>query len=184
MRRVRRNELVDYVTWSERRESERDRMLAIKHLRRVHVGEHLTFLFENADTIRYQVQEMMRVERIVRESDVQHELDTYNELIGGEGELGCTLLVEIEDARLRDEMLRRWTDLPSRLYVRLEDGQKIRARADERQESEGRLSSVQYLKFATADRVPIAVGADHPEVAAESALTPEQRAALREDLST
>jgi hypothetical protein len=184
MKHVPRGELVDYVTWSERRAAARDRIFAVKELRRVHVGEYLTVLFENADTIRYQVQEMMRVERIVRESDIAHELATYNELIGGEGELGCTLLVEIEDSVARDEKLRRWTDLPARMFVRLEDARLVRARADDRQQSDGRLSSVQYLKFATGGEVPVSVGTDHPDLGDETELTPEQRAALREDLAT
>jgi hypothetical protein len=183
MKRVRREELVDYATWSDRVARVRDAVLAAKHLRRVHVGEHLTVLFENADTIRYQVQEMMRVERIVRDADIQHELDTYNELLGGEGELGATLLIEIEDPVRRDLLLRRWTDLPRGMYVRLEDGRRIRARADERQISTDRLSSVQYLKFPTGGAVPFAVGADHPELTAETELSSEQRRALHEDLA-
>jgi hypothetical protein len=80
--------------------------------RRVHVGPHLTVLFENHETVRYQVQEMMLAERIVRETDVQHELDTYTELLGGPGELSATLLIEIEEPRERDEKLVRWLDLP------------------------------------------------------------------------
>jgi hypothetical protein len=184
MRHVRRDELVDYLTWTERRASICEPILSAKRLRRVHVGDSLTFLFENPDTIRYQVQEMMRVEHMVRESDIEHELATYNELLGGEGELGCTLLVEIEDAVERDEKLRRWTDLPATLFARLEDGRKIRARIDDRQIGRDRLSSVQYLKFATDGSVPVAVGTDHPDLLAETELSPEQRAALREDLST
>jgi hypothetical protein len=184
MKHVRRDELLDYLSWTERLESLRAPILSAKRLRRVHVGEYLTFLFENADTIRYQIQEMMRVEHMVRESDIAHELATYNELLGGEGELGCTLLIEIEDAAQRDEKLRRWTDLPAALYARLDDGRKVRARIDDRQLGEDRLSSVQYLKFATGGAVPSAVGSDHPDLAAETELSPEQRAALREDLST
>jgi hypothetical protein len=184
MKHVQRRELLDYVTWSERREALRDRILAVKRLRRVHVGEFLTVLFENADTIRYQIQEMMRVERIVRESDIAHELATYNELLGGEGELGCTLLVEIEDPASRAEKLRRWTDLPASLFVRLDDGGRIRARVAEGQQSDGRLSSVQYLKFDTGGSIPVSVGTDHPELETETQLTPEQRAALHEDLAS
>jgi len=83
MRQVRRDELVDYATWAEEAlPMERPVILAMKKRRRVHVGPKLTFLFENADTVRYQVQEMMRVERMVKESAIQHELDTYNELLG------------------------------------------------------------------------------------------------------
>ena len=92
--------------------------------RRVHVGRYLTFLFENRDTIRYQVQEMMRAERMVREADIPHEIETYNELLGAGGDLGCTLLIEIDDPAERAEKLGRWLGLPQRLYAKLEDGTK------------------------------------------------------------
>jgi hypothetical protein len=183
MRRVGRETLVDYATYRDGREAYRPRVLAVKAARRVHVGPWLTFLFENAETIRYQVQEMMLAERIVREADIQHELDTYNELLGGPGELGATLLIEIDDPAERDAKLRRWLDLPRHLYVRLSDGVLARATFDARQVGETRLSSVQYVKFATGGQAPVAVGCDHPEVAAETALTPEQRQALAEDLA-
>ena len=86
MKPVLREELLDYVTYAERRDEIRARVLELKRPRRVHVGDELTFLFENRETVRYQVQEMMRVERIVREADILHELQTYNELLGGPGD--------------------------------------------------------------------------------------------------
>ena len=149
----------------------------------MHVGENLTFLFENTDTMRYQIQEMMRVERIVREDDIQHELDTYNELLGGSGELGCTLLVEIEDQSLRNALLQRWGELPEHVYAILEDGRRIAPRIDDRQRTESRLSTVQYLKFPTGGVVPVAIGCDFPEARGETALSSVQRAALRDDLA-
>ena len=76
-----------------------------KDARRVHVGRHLTFLFENHETIRYQVQEMTRAERMVKEADIRHEIDTYNELLGQGGDLGCTLLIEIDDPAERADKL-------------------------------------------------------------------------------
>ncbi|MCS6915457.1 MAG: DUF3501 family protein [Myxococcales bacterium] len=183
MRPVRRDEILDYVTYSERREQLRPYFLEQKRRRRVHIGEHVTLLFENRDTVRYQVQEMMRAEQIVREADIEHELATYNELLGGEGELGCTLLIEVEDAAVRAAKLRAWRGLPGCVYARLEDGTLVRARFDERQMDEQRLSAVQFIKFATGGRVPVAVGIDLPELAGETLLTAEQRAALAEDLA-
>jgi hypothetical protein len=183
MRPVTRAEIVDYVTYRDGRDAYRARVLQIKAARRVHVGPCLTFLFENSETIRYQVQEMILAERIVRDADIQHELDTYNELLGGPGELGATLLIEIDDPAQRDDKLRRWLDLPGHLYVRLADGAVIRPVFDARQVGEGRLSSVQYLKFPTKGDVPVAVGCDHPEVTAEATLTVEQRTALADDLA-
>ena len=159
-------------------------MLAAKAARRVHVGSELTFLFENALTVRWQVQEMLRAERIVREKDVQRELDTYNDLLGGDGELGCTLLVEIEDPAERAVKLARWLALPEHVYAKLEDGTRVRARIDERQRIEEKLSSVQYLKFPLEGRVPVAIGCDFPEARAEAVLTDVQRRALAEDLAS
>lgn len=184
MKTVRREDLVDYVTYQERRESERSRAMAVKDLRRIHVGPHLTFLFENADTMRYQIQEMMLAERMVRDSEIGHELETYNEVLGGPGELGATLLIEIESPAERDEKLRRWLDLPQRIYAKLEDGSLVRPTFDPRQVSDGRLSSVHYLKFDTRGRVPFALGCDLPELAVEAPLTQEQRQALAQDLAS
>jgi hypothetical protein len=184
MRHVRREELLDWVTWSERRPDVLPQVLAQKAARRVHLGAELTLLFENADTVRYQIQEMMRVERMVRESDIQHELQTYNELLGGEGELGATLLIEIDDPRRREEVLPRWLALPRRIYLVLPGGQRAFAQVDERQIGEERVSAVQYLRFDTGGATPLALGTDFPELAREVALDAQQRAALAEDLRT
>jgi hypothetical protein len=183
VRKVRREDLVDYLTYQERRETERPRAMAEKERRRIHVGPHLTFLFENADTTRYQIQEMMLAERLVREADIRHELETYNEILGGPGELGATLLIEIESPAERDEKLRRWLDLPQRIYARLEDRSLVRPSFDPRQVSDGRLSSVHYLKFETGGRVPVSLGCDLPEMVVETPLTPRQLQALAEDLA-
>jgi hypothetical protein len=180
---VRREELCDWMTWSERRPDELPAILAAKAARRVHLGPELTLLFENADTVRYQIQEMMRVERLVRESDIQHELETYNELLGGAGELGATLMIEIDDPSRRAELLPRWLGLPQRIYVALTGGARVFARVDERQIDEQRVSAVQYLRFDTRGETPIALGTDFRELAQEVALTETQRAALAEDLA-
>jgi hypothetical protein len=183
MKPVRRSDLVDYQTYEDTRPAFRERAMAEKAARRVHVGRSLTFLFENALTIRYQIQEMMRTERIVRERDIQHELETYNAVLGGPGELGCTLLIEIDDPAERAVKLREWYALPDRLYALREDGTKVRPTFDEAQRGDGRLSSVQYLKFPMGGRVPVAVGVDLPDLTAETRLTAEQRAALAADLA-
>jgi len=182
MNPVERSEIVDYATYEDLRDGFRREVLQAKALRRVHVGEHLTLLFENHTTIRYQIQEMMRAERIVRESDIRHEIDTYNELLGKDGELGCTLLIEITDPALRDEKLRQWWDLPRNVYLVLENGSRVQATFDERQRGDGRVSSVQYLKFDTGGLVPTAAGVDVAGLQEEVVLTREQQEALRADL--
>ncbi len=182
MRPVERAEILDFVTYGEARPGMLEEVMKLKSARRVHLGEHLTLLFENHETIRFQIQEMMRVEQIVKESDIRHEIQTYNELLGAPGELGATLLIEIEDPEERSVLLREWKSLPKHIFVELEDGEKVYATFDERQVGDDRLSSVQYLKFATSGRVPLALGSDHPLLRETTGLTSAQREALAEDL--
>ena len=182
MKRVTRQEILDYVTYEEQRDRFRKKIMKIKELRRINVGGVLSFLFENTDTVLYQIQEMIRVERIVKETDILHEIKTYNELLGDSGELGCTLLIEIDDPDERDEKLTQWLELPKRLYLSLEDESRIRASFDERQIGDARLSSVQYIKFNTGGKTPVAIGSDLPLLKIETALTADQKKALSEDL--
>jgi hypothetical protein len=182
MRPVLRAELLDYQTYEEIRPAFREEVMAAKAARRIHVGQYVTFLFENTLTIRYQIQEMIRAEKIVKERDILHELETYNALLGGPGELGCTLLIEIDDPLVRSVRLTEWFALPEHVYVLTTDAGKIRAAFDETQRGDGRLSSVQYLKFPVKSVAPIAVGIDLPSLEAETTLTADQRAALAADL--
>jgi hypothetical protein len=186
MRPVERSEIVDYQTYEDLRPEIRTQVMKEKEVRRVHVGPYLTLLFETHATVRYQVQEMMRAEQMVREGDIRHEIETYNEILGGPGELGATLLIEIDDPEARADRLARWLELPRHLYAKLEDGTKVRPTFDERQVGETRLSSVQYVKFKVGSRAPVAIGCDHedPEVHNEAELTAPQRAALQQDLDS
>ena len=184
MRSLERSEILDYVTYEEQRETIRASALGAKSLRRVLIGEHFTLLFENRETVRYQVQEMMRVERIVKEAEIQHEIETYNELIHPKGTLGCTLLIGIENESERDEKLRAWKGLNEHIYARMPDGRILRPTWDPRQVGEGRLSSVQYLAFAFDDQAPTAVGIDMAGIEAETELSKGQRDALHVDLAT
>lgn len=183
MKTVPRSAIVDYQTYEDLRAEFRERVFAAKARRRIHVGDCLTFLFENMLTAQYQIQEMMRAEKIVREKDILHELETYNQLIGGEGELGCTLMIEIDDPEQRAQKLREWLRLPEHVYALLDDGTKIRPAFDPAQVGRDRLSSVQYLKFPVRGKVPVAIGTDLPGNKAEARLSEDQRAALAEDLA-
>jgi len=179
---VERNEIIDYVTYEEQRDAVRDEAMGAKALRRVHIGEYLTLLFENHLTMKYQIQEMVRVERMVKEADIQHEIDTYNEVLGGDGEFGCVLLIEIDDPAVRSVKLKQWWALPEKMYLLVEDGTRIRATFDERQRGDDQVSSVQYMRFNTGGRVPVAAGVDLPLLQAETKLTDEQRIVLADDL--
>tara|TARA_Y100001970_G_C14232131_1_gene859302 strand:- start:1892 stop:2452 length:561 start_codon:yes stop_codon:yes gene_type:complete len=179
---VTRKEIIDYVTYEEQRNQIRSQIMVIKEQRRINVGGILSFLFENKDTVRYQIQEMIRVEKIVKEEDILHEINTYNEILGKSGELGCTLLIEIDNPDERDEKLSTWIDLPNHIFLKLEDGEKIFAKFDTRQIGNSRLSSVQYIKFNTGGRIPISIGSDFKLFEGETMLSLEQKKALAQDL--
>lgn len=182
MSKVQREEILSLADYERQRASIRKQVMGVKSRRRIHLGDHLTFLFENADTMRYQVHEMLRAERRSSDADVRHELDTYNELLGEPGQLGATLLIEFDDPAERDEHLREWRALPRHLHLVLADGTRAAAVFDERQGDEERLSSVQYLKFDCGDSSPVALECDLPGLELRTDFTPAQKRALAEDL--
>lgn len=161
MKLVELSEIKNIADYEAERESLRPAMLAVKEKRRVRVGDHLTFLFENRDTVRYQVQEMMRIERITKPQDVEHELETYNELIPGKGELSASLLIEYETPAERDVHLKQLLGLDKHIWIEA-GGERTAATFDDRQIGDTRISSVQYVKFHLS---PVQV-ADWPNGAA------------------
>ena len=183
MKKVERSEILDYVTYEEQRDEIRASAMRAKDIRRIHLGENLTFLFENHETIRYQVLEMVRTEKLVKEADIQHEIDTYNELIGGSGEVCATLLIEIADEAERSQKLSDWVGLPDKLYLKLEDGTKAFAQPDIRQNEDEKISSVQFLKFDCGGKTPVAIGSDLESLRVEADLSELQRKALEGDLT-
>jgi len=182
MRPVERSEIVDYQTYEDSRPKSRPLVIAAKASRRIMVGETFVFLFENRDTVRYQVQEMMRTEKIVREADIQHELDTYNELLHEGGKLGCALLISIDDREERQAKLQGWLGLLDGIYATLPDGDRVHPSYDPAQVGDTALSAVQYLTFDLRGTAPTAIGVDHGDVQVEAQLSEEQRAALQADL--
>jgi hypothetical protein len=163
--------------------------MALKERRRVRVGDHLTFLFENHDTVRYQIQEMIRIERIVKPDEIAHEVKTYNELIPAKGELCASLLIEYETPAERDIRLRELIGLEDHIWLVTGDLPGAKAVFDARQISTDRISSVQYVKFHfTSEQVSqFPRGAkfvvDHPKYRVERALTAAELSELAQDFT-
>ncbi len=181
-RLIERSDIVDYQTYEDTRDEVRAHIFEVKKPRRIHLGENLTFLFENRETLIYQVQEIMRAEKLARESAILDEIEGYNKMLGTTGELGCAMLIEIPDADDRKPLLKKWLGLQERVYLRLEDGSKTYASFDPMQVGDDRISAVQYLRF-TCHRDPVAIGTDFPALTAEVDLTPDQKTALAADLA-
>jgi RimJ/RimL family protein N-acetyltransferase len=185
MKPVALDELVDRESYERLRPAYRERIIALKQRRRVAVGDRVSIVFENRETLRFQVLEMARVERIDDPVALQHELDVYNELVPGEGELSATLFVEIPDlARIRAE-LDRLVGVDEHVLLEA-GGRAVRASFDPRQREEDRISAVQYIRFRVdADAVargPVRLRIDHPHYHAVADLAPETRASLLADL--
>jgi hypothetical protein len=163
-----------------------------KECRRLAVGSHLTLIFENSQTVWYQVQEMIRTERMETREAIQHELDTYNELLPGAGTLSATMMIEYAQAAERDAALRRLVGLERHLWIVIGD-RRDRAIFDTRQMNEERISSVQFVRFPIAGvdveqflelarAGKCAVESDHPSLAARAAITGVLAESLAEDL--
>ncbi len=147
MKPVSRGELLDLAAYEEIREHFRTRIIEGKRHRRLAVGEHLTFIWENHDTMLYQVQEMLRTERITSESAVAHELETYNTLVPKAGQLSSTLMVEYTDPAERRVMLDKLASL--RQEVALHVGERVIMGVfhDQPGEEIDRLPAVNYVTF-------------------------------------
>jgi len=182
------SEIRNIADYEAERKSWRPQVMALKDRRRIRLGEHMTFLFENRETVRYQIQEMMRIERIVEPEAIRHELDTYNELIPGPNELSASLLIEYETPAERAVKLRELLGLERHIWLEVA-GRRTPARFDTRQISSDRLSSVQYLKFPlTAEQAArwkegARLIVDHPHYRAEHRLTPAELDELGRDLT-
>ena len=182
MRPIAVSEIKNLVEYELERETWRPLVMALKERRRIRVGDHLTFLFENRDTVRYQIQEMLRIERIVKPAEVAHEVETYNELIPAAGELSACLLIEYESAEERDIRLRELLGLENHIWLA-----GAQARFDDRQISTDRISAVQYVKFPLTPEqaAQFPSGAklvvDHPHYQAERVLLLAELAELSVD---
>lgn len=181
-------EIKNIADYELERESWRPHVLQTKDRRRIRVGDHLTFLFENRDTVRYQVQEMMRIERIVKPQDIRHELETYNELIPKANGLAASLLIEYETPELRAVWLHKLLGLENHIWFEV-GGSRVKAKFDTRQIATDRISSVQYIsfQFAAQQAAAFSQGAsllvDHPDYNVSHKLTPEQLKELASDFA-
>jgi hypothetical protein len=189
MRKLTNHDIKDLREYERERDEFRTEVIAMKKRRRIPVGDILTMVFENTATMRFQIQEMARIERMLRDEQIAHEIETYNELIPENGELSCTLFIELTD----DEALRYWlprlTDIERNIMF-VVGGEAIEAREQdaERLTREDITSTVHYLKFGPFTEAqqaafrdgatPVRIVVEHPEYQADVTLTAEQREEL------
>lgn len=190
MRPIDVSEIKNIADYEMEREHWRPVIMALKDRRRIEVGEHVIFLFENRDTVRYQIQEMMRVERIVKSEGIQHEVETYNELIPRDGGLSATMLIAYASVEDRTVMLHALLGLENHVWLEIPGTPRIPARFDTRQIATDRISSVQYVKFRLAEeqvrrwREGAKLVIDHPKYHSERPLNAAELNELSHDLSS
>src|SRR5512141_2292753 len=136
MAQISRDSLLTLESYAKQRNEFRARVLAHKKPRTVHLGEHVTLVFEDELTIRYQIQEMLRIEKTFEEAGIQDELDAYNPLVPDGSNLKATMLIEYEDVDERKRALEKLRGVEDRVYVVVEGFPPVYARADEALERE------------------------------------------------
>jgi hypothetical protein len=194
MPKITRESLMTLEAYAKSRKDFRAKVLEHKKPRAVHLGDHLTLLFEDELTIRYQVQEMLRIEKTFEEAGIQDELDAYNPLIPDGRNFKATMLIEYENAEERRAALAKMKGIEDKVWVQVEGLPKVFAIADEdlEREDDQKTSSVHFLRFELSKEmaealkygVALSIGVDHPAyTAAVDPVGKETRAALVKDLA-
>ena len=171
----------------------RAKIIAHKKIRVVPVGPHATLHFEDKLTMQYQVQEMLRLERLFEPAAIQEELDVYNPLIPNGSNWKATFMVEFSDEAERKVQLAKLIGIEKAIWVQVADFARVTPIANEdlERETEEKTASVHFLRFelspemcaAVKTGASIRVGIDHPHYQAEATLTPATRASLAADLA-
>ena len=189
---IARDSLLSLEAYARERTAFRARVMEHKKVRTLHIGGHVTLQFEDELLIRYQIQEMLRIERIFEDAGIQGELDAYNPLLPDGGNWKATMFIEYPDVDERRRMLERLKGIERRTWVQVEGGERIYAIADEdlERETEEKTAAVHFVRFevpsaareALRRGARLTIGVDHAEYHATLEPTAPQRATLLADL--
>jgi hypothetical protein len=191
MKKVTLDEIVGLERYEKIRDEFRRHIIALKKQRRVSVGDRISFVFENHDTVLFQTQEMLRAERITDLDKIRFEVDIYNELVPAEGELSATMFIEItEQSRIREELV-RLIGIDKAVALCIDDSLTIPAIFEAGRSKEDNLSAVQYVRFPLSceartafrdEQQPVTIVITHPQYQARATLSPEVRRSLGAEL--
>ena len=194
MAQISRESLWTLEHYARIRNQFRQEVIAHKKQRQVALGDHITLFFEDEKTIRYQIQEMLRIEKTFEESGIQDELDAYNPLIPDGRNFKCTMMIEYPDPEVRKVELAKLKGVEDRVWIQVEGREKVYAIADEdlERENEEKTSSVHFMRFeldedmagALKYGVSLSMGVDHPHYTVTvDPVSTETRASLVKDLA-
>ncbi|WP_374676717.1 DUF3501 family protein [Piscinibacter sp.] len=189
---ITRDSLLTLEAYAKIRKSSKPEVIAHRRLRSVALGEHVTVQFEDEQTIRRQIQEMLHIEKIFEEEGIQAEIDAYAPLVPDGSNWKATMLIEYPDAHERKRELARLIDIEDRMFVEVEGHARIYAIADEdlERENEEKTSSVHFLRFefpsaareAVRAGAQVKLGCDHSNYPAHLTIAPDTLASLAGDL--
>ena len=193
MKKITRDSLMSLEKYAAARKEFRANAIAHKRLRTVHLGEHVTLLFEDEMTIRYQIQEVLLVEKTFEAAGIQDELDAYTPLVPDGRNFKATMLIEYVDEAERRIALTKLKGIEDKTWIQVEGSKKIYAIADEdlQRENETKTSAVHFLRFELTEEmaaalkygVSLAMGVDHARYSATLEVSNETRTALINDLA-
>jgi len=173
MKKLTRESLYSLEKYAERRKNFREDVINHKKNRQVKLGDNATLYFEDNKTIQYQIQEMLRIEKIFEASGIQEELDTYNPLIPDGKNWKATFMLEYPDIEQRKIMLSKLIGIEDKIWIQVTGCEKVYAIADEdlERDTEEKTSAVHFMRFEFSDEMishakegsAIAIGVDHPE---------------------
>ncbi|MCG2592047.1 DUF3501 family protein [Ramlibacter sp. XY19] len=183
--------LMTLEAYSKWRKAHKGEILAHRKLRTVGLGEHVTLLFESELTMRYQIQEMLRIEKIFEEEGIQQEIDAYAPLVPDGSNWKATMLIEYPDENERRRELKRLIGVEDRMFVEVEGHPRVYAIADEDldRENDEKTSAVHFVRFeftpamraAVKAGAAVKVGCDHTNYPAHVGIAPETLASLAGD---
>lgn len=190
--RITRDEILDLGDYERRRDEVRASAIRARRERRILLGPNATLSFENRETVRYQIQEMLRAERIAKPDEVDHEIETYSDLLPADSELSATLMLEFPEERERLEKLTALRNIESHLYLAIGGAGNAPAQFDRRQIGEERLSSVQFVRFpltsaqrdALNDGAALRIVCDHPAYAHTAEVDAPSARAIASDMES
>tara|TARA_B100001173_G_scaffold22842_1_gene18131 strand:+ start:1120 stop:1698 length:579 start_codon:yes stop_codon:yes gene_type:complete len=189
-----RQDLLTLEEYAEKRSSIRQETIQVKKLREVHLGSHIRMIFENKQTVQYQIQEMLRIEKIFESSEIQDELDVYNALVPNGSNLKATMMIEYPDVAERVEALSRLIGVEKSIYFQVDGHDKVFPICNEdlERETDVKTSAVHFMRFEfnqnmIADFVSgsdVKVGSAHPNYDYETSLDSQSQEALSEDFNS
>jgi Hypothetical protein ST2368 len=194
MKRIEFGEILNIYEYEKVREQKRREIIEIKKKRRLFVGDLIHLVFENRYTVWFQIQEMIRAERMVRDEEIQQEIDVYNELIPEKNQLSITMFIEIPDEQERKRLLPQLVGIHDHLWFHIGNKHSIRAVVDEKTKEDyqyGKAAVVHFLKLnLTPEQVkdfaelPVRVEINHPNYKAMVEMPEEVKAELVKDLQS